>query len=127
MAEETKPEKEEIIEIKVVFFKPVEKDPIYGVETPEDLFTETFSRWLVEGIEKNYTGPGYINVSNDWVNPFGSAFYCGRCGTVQRNDQRATDEDGLPIEYEKYYLCKTCLENIKNGDPTIYKDLMGLE
>lgn len=124
MAEETKPE-EEFIEVKVVFFKPVEKDPIYGVETPEDLFTETFSRWLVEGIEKNYTGPGYINVSDDWVNPFGSAFYCGTCCSVQRNDQKAKHEDGEDVENGEYNICKTCLETFKKNDLPLYKDIMG--
>jgi len=123
MAEETKPEKE-FIEVKVVFFKTVEEDPIYGVETPD---TETLSQWLVDGIKKNYYGPGYINVSDDWVNPFGSAFYCGHCGTVQRNDQKAKHEDGENVEDDEYNICKTCLENIKKTDPTTYKYIMNLE
>lgn len=121
MAKETNPE-EEVIEVKVVFFKPVEEDPVYGVETPD---TETLSQWLVEGMTKNYTGSGYINVSDDWVNPFGSAFYCGTCCSVQRNDQKAKHEDGEYVENGEYNICKTCLENIKKNDLTLYKDIMG--
>jgi len=112
----------EVVEVKVVFFKPVEEDPVHGFEAPD---TDKISQWLVEGMEKNYTGLGYINVSDDWINPFGAAFYCGTCCSVQRNDQKAKHEDGVPIEDGDYNICKTCLENIKKNDPSLYKDLMG--
>jgi len=117
-----------VVKVKVFFFKPKKPDPLYGYEVPSP---DVLSQWLKDGMDKNTDLSGYLHVgighTDTWLIPFGDALYCDHCVSIKKPEDMATNEEDQYIEYGNNYICKTCLEEIKQDDPALYKDLTDLD